>query len=179
MRELPGAIQSLWLTTRDFMKDNPHLVLSSNKTIMPWLLDDFGEYNYCHMWSNFEIVDLKFLRSEAYQSYFKFLDRRGGFFYERYVQHASNNKHTSALTSIASFRWSDAPVRTLAAAMFLPRHKIHFFNSIGYTHSVASHCPVNRDYEHCSCDVFDSFGKCEKTAHTCHLGLINWFCNRL
>ena len=34
-----------------------------------------GEYNLCHFWSNFEIGDLRFFRSEAYQEYFSYLDR--------------------------------------------------------------------------------------------------------
>ena len=34
-----------------------------------------GEYNLCHFWSNFEIGDLRFFRSEAYQRYFSYLDR--------------------------------------------------------------------------------------------------------
>src|SRR6187549_3827648 len=37
----------------------------------------------CHYWSNFEIADLDFFRSRAYQEYYKYLDRRGGFYYER------------------------------------------------------------------------------------------------
>ena len=34
-----------------------------------------GSYNLCHFWSNFEIVDLSFFRSEAYTAYFNYLDR--------------------------------------------------------------------------------------------------------
>jgi hypothetical protein len=48
------------------------------------------EWSGCHYWSNFEIGDLAFFRSERYIAYFENLDRAGGFFYER---------------------WGDAPVR--------------------------------------------------------------------
>ena len=34
-----------------------------------------GEYNLCHFWSNFEIADLRFFRSEAYSQFFQSLDR--------------------------------------------------------------------------------------------------------
>ena len=34
-----------------------------------------GGYNLCHFWSNFEIGDLRFFRSEAYQEFFSYLDR--------------------------------------------------------------------------------------------------------
>ena len=34
------------------------------------------------VWSNFEITDMNFFRSEAYQAYFDFLDKKGGFYYE-------------------------------------------------------------------------------------------------
>jgi len=34
------------------------------------------------VWSNFEIADLDFWRSEAYEKFFTHLDRNGGFYYE-------------------------------------------------------------------------------------------------
>lgn len=83
MREAPESITSLWSGTQKFMTEKAHFVLPHNETIMPWIMSNQNEYNYCHMWSNFEIVDLNFLRSRAYQEYFGFLDRQGGFFYER------------------------------------------------------------------------------------------------
>ncbi|KAI8141346.1 glycosyl transferase [Fennellomyces sp. T-0311] len=140
MREAPEVVSNLWSDTRRFMDERSELILPFNETIMPWITDETKEeYNMCHMWSNFEIVEAAFLRSKAYQDYFEFLDHRGGFFYER---------------------WGDAPIRTMAAAMFLPRDRIHFFNRIGYSHSVASHCPINReDNLRCSCDMHESYGK--------------------
>jgi len=77
---------------------------------MKFLSDDGGEtYNRCHcvysgllyqiiirrradsstifalVWSNFEIGDLRFWRSEAYMKFFEHLDEAGGFYYERWV----------------------------------------------------------------------------------------------
>ena len=43
---------------------------------------------FCGMsivWSNFEIGDLNFWRSEAYMKFFEHLDEAGGFYYERWV----------------------------------------------------------------------------------------------
>lgn len=57
--------------------------------------------------SNFEIADLDFLRSEPYEKYFEHLDRAGGFSYER---------------------WGDAPVHSIAAALFLKPEEVHYFN---------------------------------------------------
>jgi alpha 1,2-mannosyltransferase len=37
---------------------------------------------YMEVWSNFEIADLDFWRSEAYMKYFEYLDAQGGFYYE-------------------------------------------------------------------------------------------------
>ena len=72
-----------------------------------------GDYNLCHFWSNFEIADLNFWRGEAYTKYFEYLDQKGGFYYER---------------------WGDAPVHSLAAALFLNMDELHWFHDIGYKH---------------------------------------------
>lgn len=45
--------------------------------------------------------------------YFEYLDKAGGFYYER---------------------WGDAPVHSIAAALFARKDQIHFFQDIGYRH---------------------------------------------
>lgn len=60
---------------------------------------------------DFEIIDLTFVRSPAYTSYFDALDKSGGFFYER---------------------WGDAPVRSIAASMMLDRNEIWQMDHVGY-----------------------------------------------
>ena len=62
------------------------------------------------VWSNFEIADLEFWRGPAYTAFFDYLDKRGGFYYER---------------------WGDAPVHSIAAALFAKREQIQFFDEIG------------------------------------------------
>lgn len=71
---------------------------------------------------NFEIARLDFYRSERYQNYFRFLDDRGLFFYER---------------------TGDAPVHSLAVGLFLRKRQVRFFDSIGYIHPPLQHCPVD------------------------------------
>jgi hypothetical protein len=58
-------------------------------------------------------------------------------------------------------RWGDAPVHSIAAALFASRSQIHFFDDIGYEHSPYTHCP--KDVEKwkkgkCGCSPERSFG---------------------
>ncbi|KAF4548127.1 Glycolipid 2-alpha-mannosyltransferase-like protein 2 [Elsinoe fawcettii] len=97
--------------------------------------DRFGDgWSMCHFWSNFEIADLDMFRSEAYGDYFQYLDDIGGFHSER---------------------WGDAPVHSLAAAMFLEAEQIHYFQDIGYKHPPFQHCP-DKDGLGCNCMCDDS-----------------------
>ncbi|KAK9813855.1 hypothetical protein WJX73_002213 [Symbiochloris irregularis] len=145
--EGPKTIPSLWGTVQKFAKEHSGLVVKDN--LLPWVTSRDGGYNLCHFWSNFEIGDLNFFRSEEYLQFFDYLDRQGGFFFER---------------------WGDAPVHSLAAALFLNHSEVHFFQDIGYRHNSMRHCPsFNRN--HCACDAQTavryhkaslSFGRCHK-----------------
>ncbi|KAI5474440.1 alpha 1,2-mannosyltransferase, glycosyltransferase family 15 protein [Pseudohyphozyma bogoriensis] len=64
------------------------------------------------------------------------MNQEGGFFYER---------------------WGDAPVHSLAAALFLERDEIHFFQNIGYRHEPFQHCPADAA-DRCACNPADTFG---------------------
>ncbi|PVV01151.1 hypothetical protein BB560_004441 [Smittium megazygosporum] len=120
--EYMKTIPTLWKVTKDFMKEYPEHINENN--LLKWATNEKGEYNGCHFWTNFEVVDLKFYRSKAYSDYFNFLDKSGGFFYER---------------------WGDAPVHTLAVAMFLSKDQVHFFKDIGYYHPAMGSCPKDSD----------------------------------
>lgn len=83
---------------------------------------------------------MRFFRSKIYSEYFNYLDRTGGFFYER---------------------WGDAPVHSIAAAFFLPRSQVHFFHDIGYRHSPYIRCPQDEASHlngRCSCERGNNFG---------------------
>ena len=135
------TIPTLWDTTKRFCREHPEYVAQNNS--INFIVDDEkgwdGDYNRCHFWSNFEIASLDFWRSEAYLKYFDYLDKDGGFYYER---------------------WGDAPVHSLAAALFLPISKIHWFGDVGYRHNPWSHCPMD-DFSHnsgrCLCSRQDNF----------------------
>ncbi|KAI2643549.1 glycosyltransferase family 15 protein [Xylaria nigripes] len=95
------------------------------RSYMSWFShrDRHGDrWNFCHYWSNFEIGNLDFFRSEKYQSLFQELEKEGGFYYER---------------------WGDAPIHTLAVGMLAEPHQIHHFSDIGYRHDWYYQCPAN------------------------------------
>lgn len=144
--ELPKTIPSLWNTTQGFM--DKHSASLPQENLMGFVTSDSGQdYNLCHFWSNFEIGSFSFLRSKEYQAYFDHLDQANGFFMER---------------------WGDAPVHSLAAAMFLNKSQVHHFQDIGYRHNSFTHCPA-RLRNNCACDAMKSvdfhtpsFGVCHK-----------------
>lgn len=130
MYEYEDTIPTLWEATEEFMDLHEHLIhpnnslgfLTDSSVIgrFPPVTESNSDYNLCHFWSNFEIADLDFFRSEAYLEYFNFLDSKGGFYYER---------------------WGDAPVHSIAAALLLDRREIHHFDEIGYYHTPYSTIP--------------------------------------
>ena len=126
----PQSITTLWPTTEEFLADPKNKDLIHPNNAMPWLTDakyrpdhtlKARGYSTCHFWSNFEIGDLSFWRSEAYSRYFQHLDTAGGFFYER---------------------WGDAPVHSVGLGLFEDRNKIHWFRDIGYNHIPYINCPT-------------------------------------
>ncbi|EPT06130.1 hypothetical protein FOMPIDRAFT_133816 [Fomitopsis schrenkii] len=135
--EYPKTIPTLWDAVKEFIGNHSDLVAPGNA--MSFISDDNGRtYNNCHFWSNFEIGDLDFWRGEAYSKFFDFLDKKGGFYYER---------------------WGDAPVHSIGAALLAKKEQIHFFNDIGYRHNPFQHCPQG-DLHHkgkCWCDPTDNF----------------------
>ena len=133
--EIPSTITTLWETTLDFIRNNVELV-RENANMLEFFMKPNGAYNLCHFWSNFEIADLRFWRSPPYLKYFDWLDRNGGFFYER---------------------WGDAPVHSLAVGMFLRPDQVHFFDDIGYLHSPFMHCPPSNSCRKCTCNSLDTF----------------------
>lgn len=105
----------------------PHLPLALHSR------DAAGDsWNFCHFWSNFEIANLNFFRSQEYRDFFDFLDLSGGFYHER---------------------WGDAPVHSLALALFTQPENLHYFEDIGYRHPPFQHCPGNTPQgTGCRCD---------------------------
>eukprot|EP01041_Mallomonas_annulata_P004369 gene4369-8695_t len=150
--EIMATIPTLWKHTKAFMntpfytttntnnqsttiKTSPSTSTSNNiPSFLQGMTSLSGEeYSGCHFWSNFEIASLTFFRSKQYREYFKYLDKTGGFFYER---------------------WGDAPVHTLALGLFARSDQIHQFERIAYTHAHFEYCPVKAYIDSkadCSC----------------------------
>ena len=131
----PLSVETLWPETLEFLESNKKYLHKNNA--MDWLTDNkrrpghnkiTGGYSTCHFWSNFEIGDLSFWRSPAYEAYFEHLDRAGGFFYER---------------------WGDAPVHSIALGLFEDKSKIHWFKDIGYRHIPFMNCPNSPKCRRC------------------------------
>ncbi|KAJ7709891.1 glycosyltransferase family 15 protein [Mycena rosella] len=131
------TVPTLWDSVKEFISEYPYFIEPENA--MNFISDDGGEkYNLCHWWSNFEIADMDFWRGEAYTKFFEFLEAKGGFYYER---------------------WGDAPVHSIAAALFARKDQIHFFRDIGYRHEDFQHCPSGIQWSagRCACDPKDTF----------------------
>ncbi|OJD27738.1 hypothetical protein ACJ73_00869 [Blastomyces percursus] len=136
--EYKETVLTLWDSVRKFMEKYPQHIAENNN--LEFISQDGGEtYNLCHFWSNFEIGDLNWLRSQAYLDYFDVLDKDGGFFYER---------------------WGDAPVHSIAAALMLKKEEVHFFNEIAYYHVPFHHCPTGEQTRldlKCHCNPKNNF----------------------
>lgn len=151
LNEYELTIPTLWDTVAEFARENPQYIhpnnsikfLTTNETDLNHAHDlpaSHTDYNLCHFWSNFEIASLDFFRGEAYNAYFDHLDRRGGFYYER---------------------WGDAPVHSIGVGLLLDRDQIHHFDDIGYYHVPYASCPGLADLRNrrrCLCKETDPDG---------------------
>ncbi|OTA99552.1 glycosyltransferase family 15 protein [Hypoxylon sp. CI-4A] len=117
------------------------------RRFMSWLpsRDAYGdEWSLCHYWSNFEIADMDFFRTKAYQDLFEYLDKKGGFYFERVSDFyflsfrlAENEYH------LTFTQWGDAAVHSLAVALLVEPRKVHHFEDFGYRHDLLYQCPAN------------------------------------
>ncbi|RKP30397.1 glycosyl transferase [Metschnikowia bicuspidata] len=139
--EYENTIPTLWDTVEGFMAEYPqHLhpnnaidFITTNDSFFHTVATSTSRYNMCHFWSNFEIANLDFFRSQAYADYFNYLDQAGGFYYER---------------------WGDAPVHSIAVSLLLDKNAIHHFDDIGYHHAPYMSCPHSdelRAIKRCIC----------------------------
>ncbi|KAH3675867.1 hypothetical protein WICMUC_002437 [Wickerhamomyces mucosus] len=158
LHEYEETIPTLYDTTMDFFEENPQYLHPNNSKFFltdtsmmanhAIKVDVPNDYNLCHFWSNFEIGDLNFFRSESYLKYFEYLNQAGGFYYER---------------------WGDAPVHTLAAALMLDKSEIHYFEDLGYFHGPFGNCPSSngiRLQKRCMCDYSDE-SVIDISSHSC------------
>jgi alpha 1,2-mannosyltransferase len=64
-------------------------------------------------YNNFEVSKMSLWLSPQYQKYIDHIDRNGGIYYHR---------------------WGDAPIKSIAVSLFVPRDKTHNFKDVGYIH---------------------------------------------
>lgn len=104
---------------------------------------------------------MEFWRGEAYMKFFEYLDSQGGFYYEvSTILYDVDMKYLSIVIHRYQ-RWGDAPVHSIAAALFASRDQIHFFDEIGYEHAPYTHCPKEGDNwarGKCTCKPDNNFG---------------------
>lgn len=131
--DIEQTIETLWPETLQFLELNDNYKHINQNGSFQWLLDDLqkpkkaqvaGGYSTCHFWSNFEIADMDFWRSDAYDNWFEYLDSTGKFYYER---------------------WGDAPVHSIGLGLFADKSRIHWFRDVGYYHPPYIHCPNVKD----------------------------------
>lgn len=139
--EYEQTIPTLWEHFKNFTRAyNPPEKESFGEMMDFVQNDDTSEsYNHCHFWSNFEIADFSVFRNPHYQAFFNYLDKTGGFFYER---------------------WGDAPVHSLAVLWFLSKQDFWWFDDIGYSHPPYEQCPqslTSRLQNRCSCDPREDY----------------------
>ncbi|KAJ2238132.1 hypothetical protein IWW45_000319 [Coemansia sp. RSA 485] len=134
--ETPDAVPTLARAARQFIAENLDMFqTATNETFnsgnsLGWMFD--MEYNRCQFLTNSEIVDLDFIRSKNYRKLFEHLDKKGGMYYER---------------------WSDATVRSLAAAMFLNSSQVRWMDDVGYKHDLLNNCPTSIERQmRCACN---------------------------
>ena len=170
----------------DFVTLHPQYLAQDNA--LGFLTEDGGDtYNLCHC-KSFLVSSSKFeIRTRrwwAVGSLEQLRDRRYGFlarrslhcilwlprFARRILLWGSSQAYLLILLSRPYFywpivptiqRWGDAPVHSIAAALFAPKNQLHFFNEIGYEHAPYTHCPRGEKAwtkGRCGCDPNHNFG---------------------
>ncbi|OGW00599.1 MAG: hypothetical protein A2889_04190 [Nitrospinae bacterium RIFCSPLOWO2_01_FULL_39_10] len=107
LKDPPEVVKNLWEATKKYIEENK---------IKPTFLNKFirnGCWERYYYYTNFEIGNLNFFRSNEYMEYFNYLDRLGG---------------------IYEYRWGDTPIHTLAISMFVPENQVHRFRDVAYRH---------------------------------------------
>lgn len=165
MYEYEDTVPTLWNAVEEYIDLHPELDLENSSydflTDVSFIgrfnpiVDSNSDYNLCHFWSNFEVGDLNFFRSQQYVDFFNFLDKKGGFYYER---------------------WGDAPVHSIAVSLLLNRDEVIHFDELGYYHAPFGTCPrahLGRLLQRCVCDP-SAESSIDISANSC---LMRWWKN--
>ena len=104
----PRYIVGLWDLTKKYIEDN-----NIQPTYLSEYLDSNGNWDHSLYYSNFEISNLNFWRSDIYKKYYNTIDQNGGIYYHR---------------------WGDAIIHFLALAMLVDKNRVYCFKDIDYSH---------------------------------------------
>lgn len=115
----PHATNDLTDLVSDFMKKNKDIVRKDH-----WI-DSFVEpgKTFCEFMPGFIAWDLNFLRSDAFNRWYKVVDESSGIFYNR---------------------WSETSIQTLAAALFLSPKEVQFLGNVGVYDGGRMNCPTDQ-----------------------------------
>jgi len=108
IKDKPNVVKGLWDLTKKYIMDN-----NIQPTYLYEYLDNDGNWDRSLYYTNFEISNLDFWRSNEYMKYFNTIDKNGGIYYHR---------------------WGDHVIHFLALSMFVDKNKIYCFKDIDYSH---------------------------------------------
>jgi len=84
-QEALWTIPTLWSTIRNWTKEYSIKINADNLGFISSNKGDTLNNKMCIFYLNFEMGDFSVFRNERYLQYFDYLDKSGGFFYERWV----------------------------------------------------------------------------------------------
>jgi len=148
--ELMKTIPSLWKTVKEWLDLGYKNNIAQNNAI-DFISSDKGQNldkKACTFFNNFEIGAFSVFRDKQYLDYFDYLDKSGGFFYER---------------------WGDSAINTFYLVMMLNKSQLHNFDDFPYFHPPRYYCPKN-PFKNCDLSAIDGC----KLANTGRLCYFHW-----
>jgi len=106
-KDVPEVSKDLWTITKKYISDH-----QINPTYLSKFLNN-GEWDRSYYYTNFEIIDIDYFKSNVIKNFYQYLDKSGGIYY---------------------YRWGDAIIRLLTLAIFSDESKVHQFSDIAYQH---------------------------------------------
>ena len=123
---------TLWPTIRRWLNETGRVATRANQhvaQINSFLNNELDDYEQgeCgvgrfQFWSNFEMASFAIFRNETYLSFFDYLDKAGGFYYER---------------------WGDAPIHSFYILLMVDLSRVHNFENVGYGHDGCYNWPTD------------------------------------
>jgi len=108
VKDGPWLVEGLWDFIKGYMKEKKIVPKFLNK-----YLNESGCWNFSLYYTNFEIAQLDFFRSNEYMQFYNAIDQNGGIYY---------------------YRWGDHAIHFFALSMLVEEIKIHCFKDIDYSH---------------------------------------------